>query len=425
MDVAFFALGRVRLVVDGAEVRVRGRRERAVLALLLAARQQVVPVDRLIDEVWGDDAGDSTPGSLQVAISRLRALIEPGRARGAEPTVLITSGAGYALRAPLDRIDLERFTALAVAADAALSAGRADRALECCEQAAALWAEPPFGEALDGELIRSETARLADLRLRLHELRGQALLELGRPGLLTGELESLVLAHPFRERLWEMLAVAHYRCGRQADALATLRRARAVLAGELGIDPSPALRRLEADVLAQSPALTAAEPVVTVATPPAATGFVGRSDVLADLRADLRRARDGHGGTALISGDAGIGKTRLVTELAATATAQGVRVLWGRCHEADFAPAYWPWLPVLRRLGPPRPGSPVAALLAPGRAAAVRGRRIGRAAHVRRGVGAAGRRCRRGPAAGRAGRPAVGRHVVAAAAGLRRRGARR
>ncbi|HEU5473774.1 MAG TPA: BTAD domain-containing putative transcriptional regulator [Actinophytocola sp.] len=368
----FLALGRVRLSADGVEARLRGRRERAVLALLLAARGQVLTADRLIEDIWGDDAGDSTLGSLQVAVSRLRALIEPDRVKGAEPAVLVTSGAGYALLAPPDSVDLEQFTALVVDADAALAAGRPDQAVKLCDEATALWAGPPFGQELDCALIRSETARLEDLRLRAHELRAQALLELGRHGLLTGELESLVLAHPFRERLWELLALALYRSGRQGDALATLRRARGALADELGIDPSPALRKLEADVLAQSPELTAravpeTAPASAATRPfaPAASGFIGRASVVADLQAGLRRVLAGHGETVLVSGDAGIGKTRLVTELAAMAAAAGVRVLRGQCHEADFSPAYWPWLPILRELGPVRPGSPVDLLLSP------------------------------------------------------------
>jgi DNA-binding SARP family transcriptional activator len=378
MAVAFFTLGRVRLSVDGVEVRIRGRRERAVLALLLAARRQVVPVDRLIEDVWGDDASASSPGSLQVAVSRLRALIEPDRAKGSEPALLVTSGPGYALLVPPHSVDLERFTALVEQADAALSRRRPDHALELCDQAGALWAGPPFAEVLDCDVIRSETARLQDLRLRSYELRAQALLALGRHGLVTGELESLVLAHPLREQLWELLALALYRGGRQGDALAALRRARHVLADELGVDPSPALQALEADMLAQSPALAAPPAAPPVPGPPvpgppvpgstgpgSAPGFIGRAGALAELQTGLERMLAGHGETVLVSGDAGIGKTRLVIELGAIAAARGARVLWGRSHEADFSPAYWSWLPILRALGPARPGSLVAALLSP------------------------------------------------------------
>jgi DNA-binding SARP family transcriptional activator len=365
MDVAFFALGPVRLTIDGAEVRIRGRRERAVLALLLAARRQVIPVDRLIEDVWGEDAGDSAPASLQVAISRLRALIEPGRPRGAEPTVLLTSGGGYALLA--DHVDFERFALLVDEAETELGAGRAERALHLSEQAADLWAGAPFGEAPDSELIRSETVRLNELHLQNQELRVRALLTLGRHAQVVGDLETLVLAYPFREHLWETLALALYRDGRQGDALSTLRRARKVLDEELGVDPSPALRTLEADILAQAPSLNPQSSPAPAPTK-APSGLVGRMDVLSDLESHLGRAFAGQSVPLLISGEAGIGKTRLVTELAAQSEAAGAWVLWGRGHEADYSPSFWPWLPILRALAPAHPTPLIAALLNPGEA---------------------------------------------------------
>ena len=136
-----------------------------------------------------------------------------------------------------------------------LAAGDPAGAVEQCDEALQMWRGTPYGEALDGELIATEVARLQDVQLTAREIRIDALLATGRHLLVTGELEMLVAAHPFRERLWELYALALYRCGRQADALAALRRAREVLVDELGIDPSSALRRLESDVLAQAPSL--------------------------------------------------------------------------------------------------------------------------------------------------------------------------
>ena len=220
MRISFSTLGGVRLEVDGAEVRIRGRRERAVLALLLAARRQVIPVDRLIEDIWGDDA--TAAHGVRRSPQLTRALVEPAgsawrRTRGAGDDgphaclLWLRVHAGRSVRrqnAPTRR-----------------STGRADEALRLCDEAAGLWAGPPFGEAPDGDLIRAETARLEDLRLQAHELRSQGLLELGRHGLVTGELESLVLAHPFRERLWsyssrltQALRPAGTRCRRCAAA---------------------------------------------------------------------------------------------------------------------------------------------------------------------------------------------------------------
>jgi DNA-binding SARP family transcriptional activator len=356
-DVRFLVLGRVALRIDHAETVVPGRRERAVLAVLLAARRQVVSAGRIIEEVWGPEAADSAPGSLQVAISRLRTIIEPDRARGAAPEVLVTSGAGYVLRAPEGSVDAERFTTLVEQADQALTAGRPGPAADLADAALDWWGGTPFGDELDSDLIRAEQSRLEGLHLCSLEVRAGARLDLGRPGLLTGDLEALVQTYPLSERLWELLVLALYRSGRQGEALAALRRARRLLVEELGVDPSPALQQLEADVLGQSARLA-------VVTPPAEepaekSGLIGRSEVLATLERPLRRALAGRGGVVVISGEAGIGKSALVKEIADRGTAQGARVLSGRAHEADVSPAYWPWLAILRTLAAGRPAVPV------------------------------------------------------------------
>jgi DNA-binding SARP family transcriptional activator len=119
----FFVLGRVGVAIDGEDVPIPGRRERAVLASLLAARGQVVSVDRLILDIWGDAAADSAPASLQVAVSRLRAIVEPGRAPRTESRFLVSSGPGYALVADPETVDAERFAALVEDAHLALEEG--------------------------------------------------------------------------------------------------------------------------------------------------------------------------------------------------------------------------------------------------------------------------------------------------------------
>jgi DNA-binding SARP family transcriptional activator/tetratricopeptide (TPR) repeat protein len=365
----FFVLGRVAVAVEGDDVRIRGRRERAVLATLLAARRQVVSVDRLILDIWGDDAADSATASLQVAVSRLRALLEPRRAPRSEPRLLVSSGPGYALLTDPETVDAERFAAFVDSAHDALRAGEPERAWRLTEQAGELWSGVPFADALDSELVNAEKARLEDLRLTSMELRAEALLELGRHAVVSSDLEGLVIAHPFRERLWGLHALALYRSGRQADALDTLRRARRVLADELGVDPSPALRELEADLLAQDGALTSSTPraAASVRLGDAADEVIGREPALATLDAALAAVvSEGRTRTVVVSGDAGIGKTRVVTELARHAVEHGARVLWGRCHEADVSPAYWPWVPVVRELAGPRPAEAVRGLLTPG-----------------------------------------------------------
>ena len=358
-------LGRVSVAQNGVEQDLRGRRERAVLAVLVAQRGQVVSAERLVHEVWGERPPESVRSSLQVAVSRLRAVLEPGRHAGAPPTVLVSSGNGYCLRVGPEVLDAGRFTLLAARAHDLVRAGQGEQALRACDDALDLWAGTPYAEVSGGAVVQADVARLQELRWALVETRAEAMLALGRAPLVTGELEALLAEHPFRERAWQLLAVALYRSGRQADALAAVRRARDLLVDELGVDLSPDLQQLEADLLAQAPAL--AGPGAPV--PPPRTGggelqgLVGREDVLALVRHQVSLLAAGTGSATVVTGEAGIGKTRVLTAAADEAEQLGVRVLWGRCHEADVSPAYWPWVPVVRAVAGHHPAPEVAALL--------------------------------------------------------------
>jgi DNA-binding SARP family transcriptional activator len=361
----FHVLGRVSVQHDGVEQDLRGRRERAVLAVLLAQRGQVVSAERLVDEVWGGRPPASARASLQVAVSRLRTVLEPERSAGAAPTVLVSSGNGYSLRVGPEELDAGRFDLLAERAHTLLGAGEAGGALQACDEALALWAGTPYAEVTESDLVQADANRLRELHWALFEARAEAMLALGRAPLVIGELETLLAEHPFRERAWHLLAVALYRSGRQADALAAVRRARDALVDELGVDLSPELQRLEADLLAQAQSLDG--PVASTLRPrlqaTEAGGQVGREDVLATLRGQTAQLLAGTGSTMVVTGEAGIGKTRLVLTAAEEAELLGVRVLWGRCHEADVSPAYWPWVPVVRELAGHHPSPEVAALL--------------------------------------------------------------
>jgi hypothetical protein len=180
----------------------------------------------------------------------------------------------------------------------------------------------------------------------------------------------MVQARPLRERRWGQLIVAAYRCGRQGDALRAYQRCRAVLAGELGLEPGPELRRLEAAVLAQDPSLdwhpaaaAAAAPPDAVPRPagprpaesqpaagPPAPSLVGRDPELARLRGRVRRLAAGDGGAVVLIGEPGAGKTTLAEAAARLARATGLTADWGRCLDAASTPAYWPWSQVLRAL---------------------------------------------------------------------------
>jgi DNA-binding SARP family transcriptional activator len=351
-EVRVEVLGPLRAVVDGFETRLGGRRERAVLAVLAAARGRTVTPERLVDEVWGEDAPPSAPASLQVAVSRLRATLRPAE--------IVLGPGGYRLAGA--EIDAEALGSVARSLDG-LAAGDA---LVRTDDVLALWRGAPYADLRDVPGLAAEAARLEEDRLLLEEARAGALLELGRPDEARAATAALVAEHPFAERLWSLLALALYRCGRQAEALETLRRLRETLVDELGVDPSPAVRELEADLLAQAPHLTpvAALSPGTDATRSRATGVVGRASVLAALEETLDELVDhGHGGVVALTGEAGIGKTMLADEVVRRGRARGARVVVGRCHEADLAPAYWPWLPILRELAGPDAPAEVAVLL--------------------------------------------------------------
>ncbi|SDE20778.1 AfsR/SARP family transcriptional regulator [Glycomyces harbinensis] len=246
MRVEFGVLGPV-LAWDGAgaELNLKGPRHRAVLARLVAARGRVVPVDRLVDDLWGDSTGSLS--AVRTFVAALRRALEPDREPRQPAKLLVTEGQGYALRAAPDDVDAWRF---ANAVDEAAKAPP-PRALELLDAVLPLWRGEAYAD-FDEAWARTERNRLDQLRLNAIEQRARALLDLGRPEAAIADLEGLASEHPWREEAWRLLALALYRNGRQGEALAALRRARAHLLDELGLDPSPQLQRLETDLLRQA-----------------------------------------------------------------------------------------------------------------------------------------------------------------------------
>ncbi|WP_129785838.1 BTAD domain-containing putative transcriptional regulator [Promicromonospora panici] len=234
-------LGPVVAWVDGAEAALGGPRQRAVLARLVAARGRVVTADRLVGDLWDDPPPGALP-ALRTFVAALRRGIEPGRPPRTPARLLVTEGPGYALRG----VDVDAWsfeTTVAGARDLAPAAARTtlDRALDA-------WRGTPYA-GLDQAWAVAERARLAELRLVAIERSAEAGIALGEAADVVPCLDAHVTEHPWREDGWRLLALGLYRSGRQADALAVLRRARAMLAGELGVDPGPRLAELEAQVL--------------------------------------------------------------------------------------------------------------------------------------------------------------------------------
>jgi DNA-binding SARP family transcriptional activator len=343
-------------VVDGDRpVVLGGPKQRALLIMLLLHRGSVVPADRLIDELWGERPPRTATKTLQGYISRLR--------KSLGDDLLQTGGGGYVIRLPHEHLDLDRFERLVDDGRATLASGDASTAARQFRDALALWRGAPFVDVAYEPFAQAEIARLEEARLSTLEERIEAELALGRHVQLVAELESLVHEHPVRERLRGLLMLALYRTGRQADALDCYRAGRRALTDELGIEPGRALRDLEAQILRQDPVLEPPEIVTTVPGPGGGDApdsvraderssepVVGRDEQIDQLRVGLESACGGHGTVFMIGGEAGIGKTKLAGELAREARERGARVVWGRCWEVGGAPAYWPWVQVLRSL---------------------------------------------------------------------------
>lgn len=235
----------------GGALPLKGPRHRAVLARLVMARRRVVPVARLVADLW-DEPGAGSAGAVRTFVADLRRALEPRRPARAPARLLVTEGPGYALRTAPDSVDAWRFEA-AVTDAAGLPPARALRQLDAALE---WWRGPAYAEFAHEDWARGERSRLAELRLGAVEQRAGTRLDLGEAAGAVPDLHAHVAEHPWREEGWRLLALALYRTGRQADALAVLRRARTMLAEQLGVDPGPGLRRLERDILTQDPGLT-------------------------------------------------------------------------------------------------------------------------------------------------------------------------
>ena len=244
----FAILGPVEARLDGSEVALGGPKQRALLTVLLLARNEIVSRDRLVEALWGERAPPTVQRSLDSYVSRLRRLLGENRIERRTP--------GYLLRVEPGELDLDRFDRLLAEARDASAPGDRSRALEALEAALALWRGPALADLLFEPFAGPEAERLEERRLGALEERLGIRLELGEGAELVDELERLVRDQPWRERLIGQLMLALYRAGRQADALAAYRDAQRRFAAELGLEPGSQLRELEQRILAQDPSLS-------------------------------------------------------------------------------------------------------------------------------------------------------------------------
>jgi DNA-binding SARP family transcriptional activator len=246
-EVEFGVLGPLRVADGDREIPLHRQKHRALLAYLVLNAGEVVSVDRLIDELWGEQPPATAKNSLRNCVWQLRKLL------GAH--VLRTRGPGYLIDVDADAVDVRRFVGLLEDARAQAAPARA----ATLRRALSLWRGPALADVEFEPFALVEASRLEELRVAAEEELVAAELDLGRHAELLSRIEELVGRNPLRERLRAQLMLALYRSGRQADALAAFREARRTLVEELGIEPGPTLRALEQAILRHDPALPACE----------------------------------------------------------------------------------------------------------------------------------------------------------------------
>ena len=376
-------LGEVRAHLDGRRLDLGGPRQRAVLALLVAAHGTVVPTERFVEDLWAGEPPPRAIGALQAYVSHLRRVLEPDRGPRRPARVLVSAAPGYRLELPTEAVDAWHYVALVAAAR---GSGDPARALDHLAAARARWAGPPYAASADQPWAAAEVDRLIAARSSAAELAGAAATAVGRPEDALADLEAVLRDDPLRERTAAVLARTLAAAGRQGDALAVVRATRERLVDELGVDPGSDLRAAESAVLAgesgspRPPAagvngdfarLEAANATfaATRDTPPppapgangdfarleaasttfAASGasFLGRADERARLHRAVRATAGGRGAAvAWVEGAAGSGKSALLEQVAGEI---GGGVLRAQCSEVDGAPPGWAWRDLLTR----------------------------------------------------------------------------
>jgi DNA-binding SARP family transcriptional activator len=317
----FRLLGPIEVLDDGRPVDLGPRKQRALLCLLLLHANRVVTTDRLLEELWGDDAAGKE-NALWVAISRLRSALEPERSGQRDSSVLRTRDHGYVLQVDAETIDLTQFEA-AIADTRRLLQRDPAQAVARVDAGLGLWRGTPLEEFHHEEFAQITVAQIEELRLEALELRAECELRLGRAREQISALEALHKKHPLRERFVELLMRSLYQAGRHADALRVFDRYRRALGEELGISPAPELNRLEEQILLHDPSLapdrdarfTEGEPVTVNPfkglrsfAEEDAVDFYGRDRLVSDV---IRRIDAGQRLLALV-GISGSGKSSAV-----------------------------------------------------------------------------------------------------------------
>ena len=347
-------LGRTEVAsADGSYRPVPGGRNQQLLALYALDVGRPVADDVAFEALWGDTWPTDPGGSLRAYVTRLRRVLGDDRA-------VVRAHGGYRLVMDPADIDVAVFEQNVSAGRVAGRDGDISGCLGHLQAALDLWRGPPWGALTGWPPAQADAVRCEELHASAEELVSESSIRLGQHAEAIERLTALCERDPFRERYWELLMVALYLSGRQADALRAYQRARDVLTNELGIEPSAGLRQLETDVLQQR-VEGWSEPILlrpTIEPPPgrdrrpsrSPSGLIGRARESATFDEQLDRLFEGETRVAVVSGEAGIGKTRMLEAFRARATDRGARVHWGESYEAEATGAYRPVATLVRSI---------------------------------------------------------------------------
>lgn len=337
----FRLLGPFEVVENGRALQIGGHRQRAVLVLLAMHVGEVVSVDEIAEEIWSGSPPSSAVQTIRSYVSRLRNVLDP--------QILPSRVPGYLLAVDRSCVDSFRFEERLETAGQLVSDNRYVDAARVLNEALGMWRGTALADFAYEPFAAAESQRLMERRLDAVGLRIEVDLALGRHSGVVAELEGLVCDHPLREAFSAQLMIALYRCGRQADALAQYSRLRANLVENYGLEPSPDLRRLEQLVLEQSEELDLASFGTTSDGPShlwtdsalswlvsrlPRSGVIGREPETSSLLAAVRDVTERmECGCAVVTGEAGIGKSTVVGQVAQQVHQEGVAVVYGRCDE--------------------------------------------------------------------------------------------
>lgn len=337
-------LGSLRLWRGDAELDIGPRQQACVLALLLAREGRPTSTAELIDLIWGQDAPASAVNVLHKYIGTLRRLLEPALPVRGTGSYLLRRGNGYLFTAGPGMLDLVSFRDFVASAESALSQRREEAALDDYVAGLELWTAPAADGLAQGPAAMGVFAALNNLFFDTCTAAAELALSLGHPERVLTALQLAASMAPLHEPVHASLIASLGAAGRQVEAISVFRTVRVRLADELGLDPGQALEAAHQRVLTNSPT----DRVVSVE--PSPDGLVGRTDELVLLRHAIEPAFARGSALVIVEGEPGVGKTRLLEEVAVEADRRGALVVWGRGIQGDGTPSMWPWMQAIRAI---------------------------------------------------------------------------